>query len=100
MSDFFMWALVVTALILLSASAHARSTGQPRLQPINLVVIHSTGGPTCNAKTGQVMWVKSGTLAANIRFIEAHPKLGAWAAEGTSAARRPQRSIFYRLFVP
>ncbi|MBC7715657.1 MAG: NAD(P)/FAD-dependent oxidoreductase [Pseudorhodobacter sp.] len=33
-----------------------------------------------------------------------HPQLqqwlGVWAAEGTSAARRPQRSIFYRLFVP
>jgi hypothetical protein len=27
-------------------------------------------------------------------------RLGAWAAEGTSAASRPQRSIFYRLFVP
>ena len=26
--------------------------------------------------------------------------LGAWAAEGTSAASRPQRSIFHRLFVP
>ena len=26
--------------------------------------------------------------------------LGAWAAEGTSAAKRPQRFIFHRLFAP
>jgi N-acetylmuramoyl-L-alanine amidase len=79
-NQFFMrtvMALVLEfTLILMSAAACARSTGQPRLQPINMVVIHSTGGPTCNAKTGQVIWVKSGTLAANMRFIEAHPQLG------------------------
>jgi N-acetylmuramoyl-L-alanine amidase len=68
--------LMASLLLAFSASAIARNSGQARSQAINLVVIHSTGGPTCDAKTGRVMWVRSGTLAANMRFIEAHPKLG------------------------
>ncbi len=68
--------LLAALLVATNASADARCTGQPRTQSINMVVIHSTGGPTCDAKTGRQIWVKSGTLAANMRFIEAHPKLG------------------------
>lgn len=41
-----------------------------------MIVIHATGGPTCDTKTGRPVWVKAGSLAANIRFIEAHPTLG------------------------
>ncbi len=41
-----------------------------------MVVIHSTGGPTCDDKTGKPIWVAAGTLAENMRQIEAHPKLG------------------------
>jgi N-acetylmuramoyl-L-alanine amidase len=41
-----------------------------------MVVIHSTGGPTCDATTGKPIWVKAGTLEENIRNIEADPKLG------------------------
>ena len=88
-------------LTFMSAAACARSTGQPRLQPINLVVIHSTGGPICNAKTGQVMWVKSGTLAANMRFIEAHPKLGIHYMidrDGTLARSVPEDQIAHHVF--
>jgi N-acetylmuramoyl-L-alanine amidase len=88
-------------LILMSAAACARSSGQPRLQPINMVVIHSTGGPTCNAKTGQVMWVKSGTLAANMRFIEAHPKLGIHYMidrDGTLVRSVPEEQIAHHVF--
>ncbi len=70
------YAAVASLVVLMCATSHARSTGPIRSQAVNMVVIHSTGGPTCNAKTGQVMWVKSGTLAANMRFIESHPKLG------------------------
>ena len=59
-----------------STLAEARAVGPLRGEPINLIVVHSTGGPTCDEKTGRVRWVKSGTLEANIRFIENHPQLG------------------------
>ena len=68
--------LLSAALSFSSVSAQARAVGPPRTDPINLIVIHSTGGPTCDVKTGRVIWVKSGTLDANIRFIENHPQLG------------------------
>ena len=56
---------------LLSTPASARRDGPPRTQTIDMVVIHSTGGPTCDARTGAPIWVRAGTLAANLRFIEA-----------------------------
>ncbi|TRZ92171.1 MAG: N-acetylmuramoyl-L-alanine amidase [Rhodocyclaceae bacterium] len=41
-----------------------------------MVVIHSTGGPTCDARTGKPVWIDAGNLGDNIRIIEAHPTLG------------------------
>jgi N-acetylmuramoyl-L-alanine amidase len=41
-----------------------------------MIVLHSTGGPTCDAKTNQPIWVRAGTMEENLRVIEAHPKLG------------------------
>jgi N-acetyl-anhydromuramyl-L-alanine amidase AmpD len=41
-----------------------------------MVVIHSTGGPTCDQKTGKPIWVGAGVLDENLKQIEAHPKLG------------------------
>ena len=67
---------VLIALALASADAEARRTGPVRTQAIDMVVIHSTGGPTCDAKTGKPIWVRAGSLDANMRFIEAHPRLG------------------------
>jgi N-acetylmuramoyl-L-alanine amidase len=93
--------VMAAALVLLNTTAPARSTGQPRTETVNLVVIHSTGGPTCNAKTGQVMWVKSGTLAANVRFIEAHPKLGIHYMidrDGTLVRSVPEDQIAHHVF--
>jgi N-acetylmuramoyl-L-alanine amidase len=49
---------------------------RPRAQAIDMIVIHSTGGPTCDAKTGKPIWVKAGELEENMRTIEAHPRLG------------------------
>lgn len=57
-------------------NAHARTSGPMRTQPVDMIVIHSTGGPTCDAKTGVPIWVKAGALEENMRTIEAHPKLG------------------------
>ena len=60
----------------LSPMVEARRTGPVRTEPIDMVVIHSTGGPFCDASTGQPIWVVAGNLAENIRQIEAHPVLG------------------------
>jgi N-acetylmuramoyl-L-alanine amidase len=70
--------LVGTALMALQlgATAHARRSGPARTQAIDLVVIHSTGGPTCDAGSGKPIWVKAGTLKDNMAHIEAHPTLG------------------------
>ena len=69
-------ALVLTVLSGLAFDAQARRTGAARTQAIDLVVIHSTGGPTCDARTGKPIWVNAGTLDENLRQIEAHPVLG------------------------
>ena len=53
----------------------ARSRGPLRTQPVDMVVIHATGGPTCDAQ-GRPIWVPAGELADNLRQIEAHPRLG------------------------
>jgi N-acetylmuramoyl-L-alanine amidase len=93
--------LWVALFAVASASAVARSAGPPRIEPINMVVIHSTGGPTCDAKNGRVMWVKSGTLAANMRFIEAHPKLGIHYMidrDGTLVRSVPEDQIAHHVF--
>ena len=69
-------ALLATSLGVLASDAQARKTGALRKQPVDMVVIHSTGGPTCDAVTGKPVWVGAGTLEENLRQIEAHPVLG------------------------
>jgi N-acetylmuramoyl-L-alanine amidase len=64
------------ALTLCAGVSHARKSGPPRGEPISMIVIHSTGGPTCDTKTNKPIWVKAGTMDDNLRLIEAHPKLG------------------------
>lgn len=68
--------MLFAALAVVAAAAHARRTGGARTQAIDMVVIHSTGGPTCDAATGKPIWVRAGTLEDNLRQIEAHPVLG------------------------
>lgn len=68
--------LLSLALALTAHDALARTTGRPRTEMIDMVVIHSTGGPTCDGETGKPVWIRSGSLDANMRFIEAHPQLG------------------------
>jgi N-acetylmuramoyl-L-alanine amidase len=67
---------VAVATMCVSGHAHARTSGPARTQAIDMIVIHSTGGPTCDTKTGKPIWVKAGELEENMRTIEAHPKLG------------------------
>lgn len=71
-----MLGLALAALIVPAGEAEARRTGKVRTQAIDMVVIHSTGGPTCDAATGKPIWVGAGALEENIRNIEADPKLG------------------------
>jgi len=68
--------LVLMALTISANDVEARKTGGARSDPIDMIVIHSTGGPTCDATTGKPIWVGAGTLDENLLNIEADPKLG------------------------
>jgi N-acetylmuramoyl-L-alanine amidase len=68
--------LVAAALAVATLVVQARRVGGARAQAIDMIVIHSTGGPTCDAATGKPIWVRAGTLEDNLRQIEAHPVLG------------------------
>jgi N-acetylmuramoyl-L-alanine amidase len=87
------------AVLLAASASHAVKRGPPRQQPVSLVVIHSTGGPTCNA-AGQAIWVDAGTMADNLRTIEAHPKLGIHYMidrDGTVAASVPENQVAHHV---
>jgi N-acetylmuramoyl-L-alanine amidase len=89
------------ALGLAAGTAAARHDGAPRSQPIELVVIHSTGGPTCDAKTGRPVWVGAGTLEDNLRNIEAHPVLGIHYMidrDGALRASVPEAQVAHHVF--
>ena len=68
-----MTGLVLAALIVTASDAEARRTGKVRTQDVDMIVIHSTGGPTCDAATGKPIWVKAGTLEEDMKKIEADP---------------------------
>jgi N-acetylmuramoyl-L-alanine amidase len=95
--------LVVTALALALAGggAHARRSGAARTQAIDMVVIHSTGGPTCDATTGKPIWVGAGTAADNLRQIEAHPVLGIHYMidrDGTLLTSVPEEQVAHHVY--
>jgi N-acetyl-anhydromuramyl-L-alanine amidase AmpD len=93
------WAAV--ALLVAAAPAEARKHGPPREVPIDMIVIHSTGGPTCDATTGQPIWVKAGTLEEDLRTIEAHPTLGVHYMidrDGTVHSSVPEDQVAYHVF--
>jgi N-acetylmuramoyl-L-alanine amidase len=97
------WQLVLAAAVALTAAgdATARRTGALRTETIDMVVIHSTGGPTCDPKTGEPVWVGAGTLRDNLRSIEAHPQLGIHYMidrDGTVAASIPEEQVAYHVF--
>jgi N-acetylmuramoyl-L-alanine amidase len=94
------FALLLTALTL-TTTTEARRTGKPRVQPIDMVVIHSTGGPTCDTKTGKPIWVPAGVLDENMRHIEAHPTLGIHYMidrDGALRASVPEDQIAHHVF--
>lgn len=93
--------LLLAALTVPAGDAEARRTGKLRTETIDMVVIHSTGGPTCDAATGEPIWVGAGTLAENLRNIEADPKLGIHYMidrDGTLRASVPEDEMVHHVF--
>jgi N-acetylmuramoyl-L-alanine amidase len=93
--------LVLAALTVPGSDAEARHTGKIRTEVIDMVVIHSTGGPTCDAATGKPIWVGAGTLEDNMRRIEADPKLGIHYMidrDGTVRASAPEDEVVHHVF--
>src|ERR1700704_3846065 len=93
--------LVLTALTATASDAEARRTGNVRRQVIDMVVIHSTGGPTCGAGTGKPIWVGAGTLEENMRHMESHPVLGIHYMidrDGTLRASVPEDQVAHHVF--
>jgi N-acetyl-anhydromuramyl-L-alanine amidase AmpD len=94
-------ALALFVFTLSASDAEARHTGSPRTQTIDMVVIHSTGGPTCDEKTGKLIWVGAGTLDENLKHIEAHPNLGIHYMidrNGTVRASVPEDQMVHHVF--
>lgn len=80
--------------------AAALKSGPVRKVPVELIVIHSTGGPTCDDR-GRPIWVAGGELAEDLRTIEAHPKLGIHymiARDGQVVASIPEDRVAYHVF--
>jgi N-acetylmuramoyl-L-alanine amidase len=97
----FPFRLALLALAIATPNAQARHTGSTRTQPIDMVVIHSTGGPTCDAKTGKPIWVGAGTLVENLKQIEANPRLGIHYMidrDGTVRASVPEDQMVHHVF--
>lgn len=93
--------MALLCLMVGNHDAQAQRYGQPRMRRIDMVVIHSTGGPTCDAKTRQPIWVQAGTLADNMRNIEAHPTLGIHYMidrDGTLRASVPEARMVHHVF--
>ena len=94
-------ACLVATLLLTSAPLHARKTGSPRTEAIDMVVLHSTGGPTCDARTGKPIWVAAGTLDENMRHIQAHAELGIHYMidrDGELRASVPEEQVAHHVF--
>jgi N-acetyl-anhydromuramyl-L-alanine amidase AmpD len=93
--------LTLLALVFSTSNAEARRTGSARKQAIDMVVIHSTGGPTCDAKTGKAIWVGAGTLDENLKQIEANRNLGIHYMidrDGTVRASVPEEQMVHHVF--
>jgi hypothetical protein len=97
----FASALAFAMLAAAPGDALARRSGALRTQPIDTVVIHSTGGPTCDATTGRPVWIQAGTLDDNLRRIEAHPALGIHYMidrDGSTRASVPEDRVAHHVF--
>lgn len=93
--------LLLTSLTIAVGDAEARRSGPLRDETIDMVVIHSTGGPTCDAVTNKPVWVSAGTLADNLRNIEANPNLGIHYMidrDGTLRSSVPEAQMVHHVY--
>lgn len=93
--------LCLAAFTVPAGDAEARRNGKVRTEAIDMVVIHSTGGPTCDARTDKPIWVGAGTLDENIRNIEADRNLGIHYMidrDGTLRASVPEDEMVHHVF--
>ena len=96
-----LWLVITFLIAAFTGTADARRTGRPRTQAIDLIVLHSTGGPTCDKKTGKPIWVGGGTLQENMLVIEAHPQLGIHYMidrDGQLRASVPEAQVAHHVF--
>lgn len=92
---------MLATLIIPSSDALAQRSGNIRNEVVDMVVIHSTGGPTCDAITGKRIWIGAGTLEENIRNIEADRNLGIHYMidrDGTLRASVPEDRLVHHVF--
>jgi N-acetylmuramoyl-L-alanine amidase len=92
--------VLATSLLCVPDQAQARRSGPARKQAIDMIVIHSTGGPTCDAK-GKPIWVDAGNMAENMLNIEADPILGIHYMidrDGTLRASVPEAQVAHHVF--
>lgn len=92
--------VLLASLTFTASNAFAQHTGQVRKEAIDMVVIHSTGGPTCDAVTGKRIWVGAGNLEENIRNIEADRNLGIHYMidrDGTLRASVPEERMVHHV---
>jgi hypothetical protein len=85
----------------ITGNALAVKVGPLRKQAVDIIVLHSTGGPTCEVNNGKLVWVKAGTLRDNLRNIEAHNKLGIHYMidrDGTIRSSIPEDQIAHHVF--
>lgn len=90
---------LLSALAPLAPHALAVRSGRPRRSPPDMVVLHSTGGPTCDP-AGRPIWVPAGELGDNLRVIEAHPRLGVHYMidrHGTVVASVPEMQVAHHV---
>jgi N-acetylmuramoyl-L-alanine amidase len=92
---------LAVVLAVVANSALALKSGPRRTQVVDMVVIHSTGGPTCDEVTGKPIWVKAGSLREDIQNIEKNPKLGIHYMidrDGTLQSSVPEDQVAYHVF--
>ena len=93
-------ALIAALLIAAVLPAEAAKSGPKRKVPVDMFVIHSTGGPTCD-EHGKAIWVGAGERRENLRAIEAHPRLGIHFMvdrDGTVVSSVPEDRVAHHVF--
>ncbi len=94
-------ALVSALLALACTESAAVKSGPARTEPVDMVVIHATGGPLCDPVTRKPVWVGAGDLHENLRNIEAHPRLGIHYMidrDGTVRRSVPEHQVAHHVY--